>query len=166
MQFEVYLELCVTGSGQGQCPSALHCSAVCLCVSTVQTSLMVFTQVDIWSNQKAHDKQSTSCQCSKRGQGDQSVTEGRKITVKERVNDMREWQADVTDTERNGEKESDRERFSKAGSSYIFIQVGLLQVDHFKLDSLQNLFQRLTCFVVQLLTWSKHTSLVNAPLLI
>lgn len=42
--------------------------------------------------------------------------------------------------------------FYKEGSSYIFIQVGLLQVYHFKLDPLQNLFQRLTCFVVQLLT--------------
>lgn len=40
----------------------------------------------------------------------------------------------------------------EAWSSYIFIQVGLLQVYHFKLDPLQNLLQRLACFVVQLLT--------------
>lgn len=68
------------GSGQGLHPSAPHCSTVSsvyLCVSAAQTSLMVFTQVDIWSNQKTHDKQSTSCQYSESETEDQSVTEGR-----------------------------------------------------------------------------------------
>ena len=45
-----------------------------------------------------------------------------------------------------------RQRYILKGSSYIFIQVCLLQVYHFELDPFQNLFQRLTCFVVQLLT--------------
>lgn len=36
--------------------------------------------------------------------------------------------------------------------TYVFIQIGLLQVNHFKLNPLQNLLQRLACFVIQLFT--------------
>ena len=65
---------------------------------------------------------------------------GKQLTLNAKSNCERRWMMGV-----------------KGGCSYIFIQVGLLQVYHFKLDSLQNLLQRLTCFVVQLFTL-RHTN--------
>lgn len=61
----------------GPVPSAPHCSTVFLCVSRAQTSLMVFTQVDIWSNQKTHDKNTPHPADAVRVKEDQSVTKCR-----------------------------------------------------------------------------------------
>lgn len=40
-------------------------------------------------------------------------------------------------------------------TTYIFIQARLLQIDNFELDPLENFFQRLAGFVIQLLPWEK-----------
>ena len=89
-------------------------------------SQTVFTQADIWCNQQTHSKPHTLRQCQ--------------------TSEWYNWEKNVRVTvgQKNG-----------SDLSYIFIQIGLLQVNQFKLNPLQDLFQWLACFVIQLFTWRK-----------
>lgn len=105
---------------------------LCLFASESRVSLMVFIEGDIWTSQLQWD-------------WNRSEWDWRR-----RATAQLKWESEVKERER-------RKRVS-----HIFIQVGLLQVDDLKLDSLQNLLHGLTRFVVQLFTWcNTHTNLVN-----
>lgn len=147
----LYSILCLglwgTGSGKGLCPFTAHSSTVSTpSMSTAQMSLMVFTQVDIWSNQKTHGKHSTSCCRSKTERGGVRQTQHDSDRGWAMGETDRQWGRICTVSVHATLREM-KGRW-KTETSYIFIQVGLLQVYHFKLDPLQNLFQRLACFVV------------------
>lgn len=65
-----------------------HC--LYLYVSRAQMSLMMFTQGDIWSNQKTHDKHSTSCQ-STRSERQKAIVTDAEQYERDRQHKLRRW---------------------------------------------------------------------------
>lgn len=124
----------MTGSGQASALLYTAALSICACLQAKRPQWCLHK----WTSgviRKPRTNTARPTSATRGGNEDQGVTEGRR----ERETGMK------------AERTSAALR-SDLRSSYIFIQVGLLQVYHFELDPLQNLFQRLTCFVVQLFT--------------